>query len=157
MYMRLSRSDTSEADRLAGPILVNTAFIKQLPSRHKGADIQSPLPASPVKSKDSTSTLLEDNQAISSGGLVSSSAGRASNALVDFFTASAADQELTGERTVGLKPVRRTYRLSFVILVAVTFFLLGLLVQTTLHPKIPDFSFQPLHRHFIETCGRLYS
>lgn len=142
--LRVSKNDVSNGPDPTAlhPILVNTAFLKHPPSRHKDA-MQSPGPASPPLVDDSPSTeITGDEKAQNSSSTKSPDTNK--QPLVDLFTATTVIHHGNKEGAGTQTTTERTYRLAFVILIAVISFLLGSLLRSLLSPGDYIFFTRPL-------------
>lgn len=120
---------------MASPSLVNTAFLKHAPSRHRALEngATSPSPTSPP----ATGTLTQETKLPTQDTEVppgTPPAGIVKQPIVDLFTTTTIIQKgaagTPGARTIS----ERTYRISFVLLVAIISFLLGSLLRSLLSP-----------------------
>lgn len=140
--MEEDRAPPPDGRDVCQPAVVNTAFLKHPPSRHKES-LQSPGPTSPPLIGDLPPPSLNEAQK-DDGDSSPKTADTNKQPLVDLFTATVVTQ--LGDRgQPGARTVReRTYRLAFVILVAVISFLLGSLLRSLLSPGDYIFFTRPL-------------
>lgn len=133
----------SEVDTISArlPVMVNTAFLKHPPSRHKDS-LQSPGPASPPLLDEQPPSIEEEQS--KAEDIIKKTTTTTRQPLVELFTATTLVQHgiegQPGSHTVTV----RTYRLAFVILVAVISFLLGSLLRSLLSPGDYIFFTRPL-------------
>ncbi|KAK9893917.1 hypothetical protein P389DRAFT_181886 [Cystobasidium minutum MCA 4210] len=124
------------------PVVVNTAFLRNAPSRHKDL-VQSPGPESPPLVEESPPPAEQETQGKAKGAEPSSPT-KPRQPIADLFTTTTVVQQgvkgQPGARAVSV----RTYRLAFVILVAVISFLLGSLLRSLLSPGDYIFFTRPL-------------
>lgn len=123
------------------PVVVNTAFLSQAPSRHKETAqspglASPPLPDSftPEPSKEKDSTEIEQTHVTE----------QPRQPIVDLFTATTVIQHGVAGQPGSRTTSERTYRLAFVILVAMISFLLGSLLRSLLSPGDYIFFTRPL-------------
>lgn len=137
-----TRTSTSSNSTTSHPVVVNTAFLKHPPSRHKDASqdlgaLSPPLNADLQITQPIGILNEHDDQ-------FSKTADTVKQPIVDIFTTTTViqlgDKGQPGSKTV----TERTYRLAFVMLVAVISFLLGSLLRSLLSPGDYIFFTRPL-------------
>lgn len=122
------------------PVLVNTAFLKHPPSRHKDA-LQSPGPVSPPLADDAPTMKPVDDPEEPNG--LKAGDGK-KQPIMDLFTTTTVIHHGEKGSSVTKATTERTYRLTFVVLVAITSFLLGSLLCSLLSTGDYIFFTRPL-------------
>lgn len=144
VFCRVDAADTSKTSDLTSfhPVVVNTAFLKHPPSRHKEASQDLGAASPPLTNGLSVDQL--NALPVEHGEPLSSPAETVKQPLVNLFTATTVIQHGDKGQPGSKTTTERTYRLAFVILVAVISFLLGSLLRSLLSPGDYIFFTRPL-------------
>jgi hypothetical protein len=124
------------------PVIVNTAFLRHPPSRHKDSWQNLGAASPPLPSDVSIDQL--NGPLDQHGDPLSKPVETPKQPLVDLFTTTTVIQHGDKGHPGSKTTTERTYRLAFVILIAIISFLLGSLLRSLLSPGDYIFFTRPL-------------